>query len=1005
MTIQKQGINIPFGVGLDTKTDPFQVQPGKMLALQNVIFNKGGLLQKRNGYGVLASLNDTSSVTLSTFRDDLVSIGTNLQTYSSSLDTWLSKGVIKSVQLDVVPTVRTSAGQTQLDSVVASNGLACICYVDSTGTYYTVTNEATGQGIVTPVKLISTAVQPSVYLLGGYFLVLYIDTATSPYHLNFIAVPVNSPSTPMAVATISALLNTTDVSYDGFSTDNNLYVSFNGSDLGGAVRTTFIDSTLLVHSSTVQAGVSGIYYSVTADSSGSTPVVYVSFWNTSNHNVYLIAYTQALVLIAGPTVITTNTHVVHTALTAAIGVAHLLLDLKDVYSGTAVETHQVSRFDYTLATTTTTSVGVILRSVGLASKAFYSSSLSNSYALVYFGETLQPSYFLTDISGNVIAKLAYSNGVTWNTNPRLPLVTLLNNVAHVAYLFRDLLVPVSKDTSTQGFYSQSGVNIALFDLAPTGVPPSQIGNNLHVSGGFLWMYDGIKPVEHQFHVFPEEATVVGHTTGGSISDGTYFYQFVYEWTDAQGNIHRSAPSALHQVVLTGGAGTTNSVTINVATLRLTYKVGNNPVRIVAYRSDTTQPIPYQINATSYTNQVINDTTTDFVTFTDTAASPNIAGNEVLYTFGGVVEDVAAPATAVTTLYKSRLFVLDAEDRNLLYFSKQIIEAVPVEMSDLLTLYIAPTIGTEGSTGDITALSAMDDKLIIFKSNAIYYITGNGPDNTGANNDFSDPVFITSTVGCANQNSIVFIPQGLLFQSSKGIWLLGRDLSTQYLGAPVEQFNDSLVESAVSIPETNQVRFTLDSGVTLMFDYFYNQWGTFINVPAVSSTVYQGLHTYVDSLGQVFQETPGLYVDGSRPVLISFTTAWMGLAGLQGFERAYFFYLLGQYLSPHFLTVQIAYDYAPFPSQSVQIAPLNYSAPYGGDSLYGGGSVYGGSNQVEQWRIFLSKQKCEAFQITVTESYDASLGVPPGAGLTLSGINLVVGSKGSYPRLRAAQQVG
>ena len=269
-----------------------------------------------------------------------------------------------------------------------------------------------------------------------------------------------------------------------------------------------------------------------------------------------------------------------------------------------------------------------------------------------------------------------------------------------------------------------------------------------------------------------------------------------------------------------------------------------------------------------------------MSYVDTLSDAQILGNSLIYTTGGVIENIGAPATAITTLFKSRLFLVDSEDKNLLWFSKQVIEAVPVEMSDLFTKYIAPTTSAQGATGPITALSAMDDKLIIFKKDAIYYITGTGPDNTGSNDDFSEPVFITSTVGCANPLSIVFSPRGLMFQSDKGIWLLGRDLSTSYIGADVEQFNASVVQSAVNVPATNQVRFTLSTGETLMFDYYYSQWATFIGVPAISSTLFQGFHTYINSFGQVYQESPGTYLDGSRPVLMSFTTSWINTAGLR-----------------------------------------------------------------------------------------------------------------------------
>ena len=602
------------------------------------------------------------------------------------------------------------------------------------------------------------------------------------------------------------------------------------------------------------------------------------------------------------------------------------------------------------------------------------------------------------------------------------------------------------------------------------MPTAEIGGNLHLGGGFLWMYDGTRPVEHGFHVWPEDitvtptnsavtptgfthngstvltgvssiagvgigslitgtnipagATVVATTattitisapataTGGAItftitgqltdaSSTVYYYQATYEWTDAAGNIHRSAPS----IPLLGTVGSTGAVnTLVIPTLRLTYKQGYSQVRIVIYRWSSTQENYYQI--TSISNPILNDPTVDTITYTDGAIDSAILGNQLIYTTGGIIENIAAPPVAALTLFNARLIILDAEDPNLVWYSKQVIENVPVETSDLFTSYVAPSIGVQGSTGPAYAVSAMDDKLLIYKRDAMYYINGTGPDNTGANSQFSEPIFITSTAGSQLPESIVFMPNGTMFQSDKGIWILGRDLSTSYIGAPVEQYNSSQVLSAISVPGTNQIRFTLDSNITLMYDYYYGQWGTFTNVPAISSTLYNSLHTYLNASGQIFQESPGTYLDGSAPVLMSFTSGWYSLAGLQGYERAYFLYLLGQYITPHKLAVSIAYNYDPSTTQVSLISPDNYSPVFGSQSgPFGSGTPYGGGTLIEAWRIFLQQQKCQAFQISIAESYDASLGVPAGAGLTLSGMNLVIGTKKGYRTQSAGHSVG
>lgn len=513
---------------------------------------------------------------------------------------------------------------------------------------------------------------------------------------------------------------------------------------------------------------------------------------------------------------------------------------------------------------------------------------------------------------------------------------------------------------------------------------------------------------------PAASTHTGDTLkfAGEVAAQQYFYQVIYQWTDNQGNLYQSAPSIPVTATTTSGH---TSVVLDIPKLRLSMKFLSS-IKIVIYRWSVAQPIYYQV--TSITSPLMNTSGSDpdYVTYTDILSDAEILGNSIIYTNGGVLENVNAPAHRICTLFDNRYWAVSAENPNLLLFSKQVIEAVPVEMCSQLTLFVAPTTGAEGSTGDMTAIAPMDDKLIIFKPNAIYYINGSGPDNTGANNQYSQPIFVNSTVGCDNPDSIVFQPNGLMFQSGKGMWLLGRDLSTTYIGAAVEQFNSSIVQSAVSVPETNQVRFTLNTGEMLMYDYFYGQWSTFKGAPAISSCIFEGLHTFLNSYSQVFQEAPGSYVDGSTPVLLGLTTSWFNLAGLQGYQRAYFFYLLGQYITAHKLFVTVAYDYNSAPQQGSLIMPTNFASVYGGpvpnpDNGYdpqdplGQQSPLGGEGNVEQWRIFLNKQRCQAVQISIQEIFDASMGVQPGEGLTLSGINLIYGVKQAFKPMAARNSIG
>lgn len=1001
----KQGVPINFAQGLDTKSDDKQVQLGKFLALQNTIFTKAGLLQKRNGFPNLTSIPNTAS-TLTTFNGNLIAAGTELDALLKGDTDWFNQGRIQPIDLSVLPLVRGSVAQTSNDVALAPNySLAISGWSDSSGnSFYQIQDSDTGQVAVGPVALPSTSTRVRVFSLGRYFIVTFTQTVTGTPHLRYIAIPITNPANPGAVTDISAQISSLTGAYDAFVANNSLYISWNGSDGGGAIRTAFLTSTLSLSATVVQAGESApTLLSVTADFSSNTPVIWVSYSNGTNYRA--IAYSPILVPVLAPTTIGSSTDGYSLTSVAQNGVLTIVYETAQNYSYVSRRSDFVSTRMLTQSGTAGSAV-VMLRGVGLGSKAFIVNGVE--YVTVAYGASnagrLQPTYFVSDLSGNVVAKLAYTNGGGYYANPLLPSVTVNGFVASFGYLFKDLIASVNPQSltppsTTSNIYSQTGINLAFVDFELKPFPTAEIGKNLLLGGGFLWMYDGVKPVEQNFHLFPEDVLPVTDATTGAMTAQEYFYQAIYEWTDGQGNIHRSAPSVPVSVTLTSDT----SVLVNVPTARLTYKTAPNPIRITIYRWSTAQQNYYQV--TSIQNPVINNPAADSIAYIDSASDATILGNNLIYTTGGVIEDTGAPATAAMSLFKSRLFLIDAEDRNLLWYSKQVIESTPVEMSDLLTVFVAPTTGAQGSTGDCTALAPMDDKLIIFKEDAIYYLTGTGPDNTGANNDFSDPIYITGTVGCANPQSIVLMPNGLMFQSDKGIWLLGRDLQTSYIGAPVEDFNSFRVTSANAIPATNQVRFTLNSKVLLMYDYFYGQWGTFDTPEALSATLYQGLHTFLTPTNLVYQESEGKYLDGSDPVLISFTTSWLNLAGLQGYQRAYFFYLLGTYITPHKLSVSIAYDYAPTPIQNSLIEPTNHNPNYGVSSPYGQEAKYGGSSTLENWRIFLAKQRCQAFQIILNEVYDPSFGIPPGEGLTLSGINLVLSKKKDFRPISAAHSIG
>lgn len=1005
MPLEKQPFNLNFAQGMDQKSDPKAIPFGKFTSLVNRVFTKTGLLTKRNGFSEVTSFTNATSLT--TFQGGLITIGqSKLQAFSQEANTEINAGFFQPLSLNVLPMVRSATSQLTVDMAIAGNGLACSTWLDSNGSsYYQITDTSTGQIVQNHVALPSTATCSRVFVLGQYFIVTFLATVSAASHLQFVAIPFTNTGSPTAATDIATNASSLAAAYDGAVMNNLLYIAWNKSATIGA---TIINSSLVVSTAISIASNTANLMSVTIDSSGGAPVIWLTWWNSSGSIIKTAAFNNVLssTPILAPTTIVSSVSCNEITSTANQNVLTALYEVANAYSFSPnAKTDYIAKNTCTLAGTAGTAA-VVLRNVGLGSKAAFSSTDSKNYMLAVYGQTFQPSYYLIDDLGQVLSRFAYSNGGGYAANQILPQLMINGEEIKCGYLFKDFIQAqnsaVNKaqgNANPDGIYSNTGINLITFDLGGF-TQSAEIAQSLHLNGGFLWQYDGVKPVEHNFFVWPEDISATFSTTGGNMQaqpDGTtntdaYYYQVTYEWTDAQGNVHRSAPSVPFAIT-TSGSGTTGSVTINLPTLRQTYKT-TNAVRIVVYRWSIAQQSYYQV--TSVSSPIINDPTVDSLSYTDTMADSSILGNALIYTTGGVIENIGAPSFRSLTLFDDRLWGISAEDGTL-WFSKQVLQSTPVEMSDLFTFYVAPTIGASGSTGLPECIFPMDDKMIVFKQNAIYYFNGAGPDNTGSNSQYSQPIFITSTVGSANQESIVFIPNGLMFQSQNGIWLLGRDLSTIYIGKEVQGFNAQTVTSAIAVPGTTHVRLTLDNRVALIFDYYYEQWGTFSNINALASVLYQDLHTYLDPYGRVLQETPGKYLDVSTPVLTSFVTSWINMAALQGYQRFYYFYFLGQYITPHLLAVDISYDYGPGPSQQVMINPLNFSGTYGSDPLYGDSIAYGGVTQLEQWRIFPQQQKCQAFQITVNEVYDPSFGVPAGEGLTISGLNLIVGIKrGSRP---------
>lgn len=1002
MALEPQIFSFSLVGGMDTKTDPKQLNAArgsndprasissKVRELHNAVFITTRTYRKRNGYGAFgtdiegAATGLTTGVASGVFKSELLTYsGTTAYSFNEATNKQVSKGGITSCDLTVTQAVRNTYNQTTCDVAYHSSGLYVYTYEDSRGgSRYSVIDANTNQLILADGLILSTAVKAKPIAIGVYILIFYINTANG--HLVYKAINSTTPLTLGASVDVSTTVNATDFNYDAALLSDRVFLAWNDSAGGGAVSIKYINSFLTQSNIRSQATeVANPCINVAVDTG--TQYVWVSYYDGTNVRYFIYDYSLSLTPILVPTTIEAVANIRNICVSVTSGVGSYF------YEKTAGAT-----YNYQVLLNQANSAGTVtggftsLRSVGLASKPFIYNS--DVFVLVAYQSTLQPTYFLIDFATRIFGKLAPGNGGGLTAKSILSeALTLAGNSYVTAYLQKDLLTTV-----TGAVYTQTGVQGVTFDFDSLGTyQQSEVSNNLHISGALLNMYDGNSFVEHGFNLYPENVACSTNTAGGNILAGTYQYSIVYEWMDNQGQMHQSAPS-IPVTQVTTGSTTTNTLTI--PTLRLTEKKAPTraPVSIAVYRTAVNATTFYRLNA--LTSPLLNVTTSDTVTYVDTAVDTAIMGNPLLYTTGGVLENISVPACFALSSYRNRLLALLCEDRFTYWYSFKATDGVPIAFNDGFFQKV------DQRGGELTGVAEMDDKIILYKKNSIFYSNGDGPTATGAQNDFITPELITTDGGTENHRSIVLTPLGLMYQSTKGFYLLSRALQASYVGADVEAYNNDVVTSAQLVPNTNEVRFTLESGVALTYDYLLGQWSIFDNIDAIDSTIFQNKFTYLKDTGTSLQETIGSYSDNGQFIKVKFVTGWLSFAGLQAFQRVYRMLILGQYKSEHRLLIQVAYDYneAFVNSAYVDAADLCQVDNYGDDAYYGAEEFYGGQFTAYQFQYNFVRQKCTAIKISIEDVQVEGL---LGESSQLSSIAFEVGMKKGLNMLENRRSVG
>ena len=507
------------------------------------------------------------------------------------------------------------------------------------------------------------------------------------------------------------------------------------------------------------------------------------------------------------------------------------------------------------------------------------------------------------------------------------------------------------------------------------------------SGALPLLFDGSNVVENDFIGQPY-LIFNGVVSAGAYSplpaDDGYTFIACYVWTDSTGVIYRSNMSNELYADVTGGltVPASSCVSISVHTPVLTKKTN---VECHIYIKNKT----YQFFTLS-TIIPISDTPTQVI------LSNYSQNNEQAYIEStGNVVNYPANSMKSSALYANRVFYIKNGDNDYIYFSQ------PKEVTEGFTFneetFKLKAYDKRGSFEDnLTALHAMDGRLFIFKDTSVLYTIGDGPAVDGSNSDLIQPQLVTTDVGCTQPRSIVLGPNGLMFKSDKGIYLLDRKLQVSYIGSPVEKFNSNTITSAILLEKVNEIRFTTLEGEVLVYNYLSDAWSWFTNLPSVAACIWKNTYTMLLSDGRVFTESVNhkkIVQSGmSTAIIQKISSPWIRVQDKQAWEKVYETLILGVYKTQHQVQVSFYYDYENYASDVYILNPLAESQ-YNLNTRPTNADIESGvaTDGVYQLLVDMVRKNCQSFRVEI-EDIPLDIENNTGESFALSNLSVTFGAK-------------
>lgn len=1014
--LQFQNVQTGFRFGIDEGTDPHQVPPGTLLTAENVVWKKSGRLQKRFGTAAISqSITGGGSLAactrLMTRGTELALIdGSSIYAYSTASTTWTSAGKVPEASMRVRTILDTATGVGQTDLATASGFIvhAWIVGDPTSGTpqgalFVQVLGSDGTSVVVAPTRLSASGNNiVRVLIIGTTAIVLTRNGA------NVVAYTVSLTSFAISAATnlrTDGLATPFDL--DACVIGTNFVIVYSVAAAGGVKVYSYNTSLAQQATATVEAGINSLYAGIDGASGESLYVVYYPTGGGTNlrmavHNPSTLAQTVApftVESVAGGFVQcsvcrfdSTNALVAYTTSDSP----GRLTTYKVTSAGSVTTSSERGTWGLQQVSRPFMSNGrCYILARDLVSAILSTFQGTNTYLCEV--ETSTKGSLGSFVPHRILGKVDHLIGGT-TVSGNLPNVVSTSSTSFLVATPFLATAPQKLTTWRQG--------VRLVTISFGASLPSDMwrtityGQESYIFGSGPMAYDGRSVFEHCFYRHPVLLTGVINSPAGAIVAGTYLYDFYNEYRSQAGVLHRGPTSTWTVVV----SGTPSTVALTLVCENVTNKQSISTGFSSTAALGILQPIYRTVSGGSVYYRETYDPTFNIVnvdpmvrtqTLTDSRADASIDGAGTLlntrptvYTTGGILDD-EHPVSSLTAAYmKQRLWAL-ANDARTWWFSKSFQDDAGVAPGFSTSFRIA-------FDQDMVGAIALDEKCIFFAEESIWYMFGEGPAANGQNSDFGTPQQLQVDVGCSNVRSLVSMPNGIMFQSVHGIYLLTRKLETVWIGKPVQDVLASYpnITSAVLVPKYGQVRFTCnnaaaDHGVVLVFNYIEGQWSVFkysdgstASVPIADAVLWNGVYTFATTGGKVFTESESTYLDaGSTWVTQKLETAWISAAGPLAFQSVRNFALNGVSATNHDLVVSVGFD---------------STTTYQQAATFVAGSAVTATGDLEECTVSIgNRRKCESIRFKIEDATPTSPGTYPvttGQGPIFEAMALEVGVK-------------